>query len=390
MIKVVMWDYTGESSQWTKNFLRDGVEIVRTLLPDDLDQADVIMRGDWDFVLIFEQGQRKLFDEIFEVMKSMNISTKNIIFAKDFFHLLNHPDAVRALFKPSTDIYTAVQRQSDFFNHKRWDNKYVSCSVEGLHYVASTEDLAIAGNMYVTNSSFASNDIKSFHELSKKYYGIDSSGGGGIFLVLGANIGTTGIYFLKKFAPDMRVIAFEPDAENFKLLRINTILNSVEDNMTLVNYGLGDKFSEMTMYIEPSNPGYNSVIKFEDRTRTETIKIIPLDAYLAENKIAVSDVKYIWIDTEGFEPQVLLGAKKLLREKPFPIFMECNLKAWDKSGCFEDMLTLLAEQYSHFILLNRNGTETLCPLEALRTLERPNNPFGQIGDIFLIRKGTIA
>ena len=163
----------------------------------------------------------------------------------------------------------------------------------------------------------------------------------------------------------------------------------MEDRATLVNCGLGEKFDEMTMYIEPSNPGYNSVIKFADRNLTETIKIIPLDAYLAENKIAAQDVKYIWIDTEGFEPQVLLGAKNLLRKNPAPIFMECNLKAWDNSGYFDDMMTLLAENYSHFILLNRNGSKTLYPLEALPTLERPNNPFGQIGDIFLIRKGAI-
>ena len=204
---------------------------------------------------------------------------------------------------------------------------------------------------------------------------------------MGANIGTTGLYFLKKFAPDMRLIAFEPDIENFKLLRINTILNNLEDRATLVNCGLGEKFDEMTMYIEPSNPAANSVIKFEKRNRTETVKIIPLDAYLAENKITASKIKYIWIDTEGFEPQVLLGAKNLLRENPAPIFMECNLRAWDKSGYFEDMMTLLSESYSHFIHVQ--GGDKIYPLEALRRIERPDNLFGQIGDIFLIRKGAI-
>ena len=87
--------------------------------------------------------------------------------------------------------------------------------------------------------------------------------------------------------------------------------------------------------------------------------------------------------------QVLLGAKNLIANNPAPIFMECNLNAWHKSGHFEEILTLLSESYSHFILFNRNGSETFHPLEALPTLERPNNPLGQIGDIFLIRKGTI-
>ena len=64
MIKVVLWDYTGESTACAKRYLKDDVEVIRTLRPDDPDQADVIMRGDWDFVLIFEQDQRELFDEI--------------------------------------------------------------------------------------------------------------------------------------------------------------------------------------------------------------------------------------------------------------------------------------------------------------------------------------
>lgn len=67
--------------------------------------------------------------------------------------------------------------------------------------------------------------------------------------------------------------------------------------------------------------------------------------------------------------------------------MECNLRAWDESGLFEDMMALLSESYSHFIHFWHG--EILYPLEALRTMERPNNPLGQISDIFLIRKGAI-
>ena len=77
MFKVVLWDYTGDSAQFVKTFLKkDGVKIVRTLRPDDPDQADVILRGDWNFVLIFEDGQREVFEEIFKTMRAMNFSTE--------------------------------------------------------------------------------------------------------------------------------------------------------------------------------------------------------------------------------------------------------------------------------------------------------------------------
>ena len=167
----------GRKRACAKGYLRDNIEIIRTLRPDDPDQAEVIMRGDWDFVLIFENGQREYFNEIFKIMKALNVSTKNIIFARNIPDCLNHPDAVRALFKPSTDIYNYVQRHCDFFNRKRW-YKYISCSVEGLHYVATADDTCIMYNMYVFNQSFASGEIKKFYEWSKEYYNLDVSGGG--------------------------------------------------------------------------------------------------------------------------------------------------------------------------------------------------------------------
>lgn len=138
MIKVVLWDYTGESDAYAQNYRSDNVEIIRTLRPDDHDQAKVILRGDWDYVLIFEQGQREIFDEIFKMMHAMKVSTDNIIFAKNYFDVLNHSAAVLALYKPTTEMYIKVQRQSDFYSHKRWNYKYISCSAEGLHYVGST------------------------------------------------------------------------------------------------------------------------------------------------------------------------------------------------------------------------------------------------------------
>ena len=82
MFKVVLWDYAGIGKQWCSQFLKtDGVQIVRTLLPDDADQAEVIMHGDWNFVLIFEGSERAVFDEILDTMRAMNLSTENILFA---------------------------------------------------------------------------------------------------------------------------------------------------------------------------------------------------------------------------------------------------------------------------------------------------------------------
>ena len=116
---------------------------------------------------------------------------------------------------------------------------------------------------------------------------------------------------------------------------------------------------------------------------------MPLDPYLAEHNIAAQDVKYIWIDTQGFEPQIMFGMKNLLAEAPLPIFMEFNPLTWNQTGYFEPLMTFLAEKYSHFIHME-DGKETLYPLDVLTTIEPSNTQYGTRGDIFLIKAGAVV
>ena len=384
MFKVLVWDYTGISAQWLEKIadMKD-MEIVGTIKPSEPVPQILLETDKWNWLLIFEQGARNFFDITVEIL---NLPKDKIIYAYDINSWLQNPKATFALIKPASEGGVIYRNLS--FAISRQLSKFITCTVDGISYIATSTDNYIIRPMYIGGKNHAANSMQIFNALSKKYYNVDESTG--YFLDLGANIGTTCIYFSKKFAPNLKALAFEPDAENFKLLRTNLILNDMENKIFAVNYGLGNKFDEMTMYRDLENPGHNNFTDPKDNVPTETIKIIPLDSYLDENKIASGEIKYIWIDTEGFEPQVLLGAKNLLRENPAPIFMECNLRAWDKSGVFEEMMALLAENYSHFILVTMSsGIKNLYPLDALRTMERPNNPLGQIGDIFLIRRGAI-
>ncbi|MBQ3451322.1 MAG: FkbM family methyltransferase, partial [Selenomonadaceae bacterium] len=366
----------------------DDVEIIRTIHPSDTDQAEVIMNGDWNFVLIFENGQREIFNEIFKTMRAMNFSTENIVFANDFNSLLDNPAAVYALIKP--EACDQLYRWINFFNGRRWHH-YTTATAEGLHYVGTSADNFVICSMYMTNENHTAHELKLFHALSKKYYGIDDSSG--YFLELGANIGTAGIYFCKKIAPNLKYIAFEPDAENFKLLHINTILNDLDDDSILVNFGLGEIFEEQQMYKNLSNPGgngmFNKWLPSERNFPTETIKIIPLDVFFAENNLVAEDVKYIWIDTEGYEAQVLLGAKNLLTKNPAPIFMEFNPMAWNRTGYFERFVDLLKTVgYTHFIWILemfQRKKEIIYPIDKLWDWKNSNNWIGSLGDIFLIK-----
>lgn len=382
MFKVLVWDYTGISKQWLEQVadMKD-IEVVDTITPA-APAPEILLKHDaWDWLLIFEQGMRNFFDA---TIQTLRLPLDRIVYALDMNSWIQRPKAAIAL----TDwqrgggniflnLHFAISRQL---------NNFVTCTVEGLHYVATAQDIALMRDMYTRRVNWAAGEMKLFHALAKKYYDVDDSAG--YFLDLGANIGTTSIYFTKKLATNLKLLAFEPDAENFKLLRMNLILNDMEDKSVIVNCGLGDKFDEMTMYRSLQNPGHNNFTEPKEDVPTEMVKIMPLDSYLAENQIAAQEVKYIWIDTEGFEPQVLLGAKNLLRENPAPIFMECNLQAWKDSGRFAEMQALLSESYSHVVHV-KGGNLTVYQLGSLETVGNPNADIGGNGDIFLIRKGLI-
>lgn len=237
MFKVLVWDYMGVSTQWLEQMTnRKQIEVVGTITPSESAPEILLKKDAWDWLLIFEQDARNFFEVTIRVLK---LPLDRVIYAPDMKSWLNNPVAVYALLKP--EICDYFYRSFNFSNHKRWHN-YISASAEGLHYVATATDEGIILDMYLNSKNYASKEMKLFRTLAKKYYGVDDSEG--YFLDLGANIGTTGIYFCKKLAPNLKLISFEPDPENFKMLRINAILNDMEDKATLVNCGLGDKFEE--------------------------------------------------------------------------------------------------------------------------------------------------
>ena len=382
MFKVLIWDYTGESPNWCKTYLEKDIEIVGTIKPSEPAPEILLKKDAWDWLLIFERGMRTAFDA---TIKTLQLPSEKVIYPSDANSWMQHPKATTILLNEKNGIRA---RKRVIFNELKKINTFATCTVENISYVGTSDDPLRMPSMFIYNFNWAANDMKRFHELSKQYYKVDDSAG--YFLDLGANIGTSGLYFIKKITPNLKLLAFEPDPENYKLHRINMILNDMEDVTDLINCGLGNEESELMFYSNGSNPGARGFIKHKYSAPIATVKVISLDSYLAEKNIPAQSVKYIWLDTEGFEAKVLLGAKNLLRENPVPIFMECNLKAWDESGLFDNMMTLLAAGYSHFILFNlKDRKETLYPLEELYKLERPNDMLGQMGDIFLIRKGAI-
>ncbi len=140
-----------------------------------------------------------------------------------------------------------------------------------------------------------------------------------VFLDIGANIGTYALLLAKN---GLHGFAFEPIRSNCDAIRINLILNNLEDKIKLFPLALGKEPHTAEFEFDHVNTGAShlAIIKPEDEvTERETItksQIVPLDSLLDQIDFKNEDRIFIKIDVEGMEESVLKGAKNFLQKYP--------------------------------------------------------------------------
>lgn len=255
--------------------------------------------------------------------------------------LANHPDRDLIMKK----IRFVSQIDVLFNNSFEEFVPYSSVKLDSdLKFVASSVDYSIAESMYMFNKCFAEDQIKIFFDLMKKYCDFDINSKG-IFLDIGANIGTTSIYAKKKLAPNMRYIGFEAGYENYKLFKCNCIINDVED-ILVENIALGEETCKGSFQYDSYNSG-SGCVRYNDDFK-DTLEVQSLDGYMCQC-IDKEEVKCIWLDTEGCEAEILLGAKNLLNSRRIPMMQEFNPGTYEKRGKDKEYYELMNHTYTNFI-----------------------------------------
>ncbi len=137
-----------------------------------------------------------------------------------------------------------------------------------------------------------------------------------VFLDVGANIGTYAILLAGK---GLHGYAFEPIKSNCDSLRINLILNNIEDKVKLFSVALGAIAHEAEFAFDMVNTGASHLASIQpddevpQRERSTISKIVPLDSLMDQIDFKKEDRIFIKIDVEGMEEKVLLGAKKFFQ-----------------------------------------------------------------------------
>ena len=172
---------------------------------------------------------------------------------------------------------------------------------------------------------------------------------------VGGHIGYMSLLFSQLAGDKGKVFVFEPSINNLPYIRENI---KKKANVQLIEKGAGDKNETATFFMDNLTGQNNSFVedfdgfksnqsasydKSSGLTKVE-VPIVTLDSFvLSEN---INNVNFIKIDVEGFEYEVLLGAKDLLKkyhpsimvevqrnQAPLADFLfELNYKLYDDNG----------------------------------------------------------
>ena len=143
---------------------------------------------------------------------------------------------------------------------------------------------------------------------------------GAVFVDAGANIGTHTFYALQGGA-FTRALAFEPEPNNARLLRMNIAANALGDRAVVVEAALGDREGRAILHLHPRNKGAHAigVAPSVDGTQSIDVPMIRLATALQSNAISAAQIGLVWIDVEGLERDVVAGLGDYLGQVPLAL-----------------------------------------------------------------------
>lgn len=148
------------------------------------------------------------------------------------------------------------------------------------------------------------------YELEKTNYLKKISKPGSVFYDIGS---FKGYYSVVANSLGLKVYAFEPNPNTFKILKINFLTNNI--NGMLFNKGVSNKTSSLKFVCEKFADSSHILREGEKNDHFRSIECIKLDDFIIENKLDPPNI--IKMDVEGHENYALEGMKEIiLKYKP--------------------------------------------------------------------------
>jgi FkbM family methyltransferase len=152
---------------------------------------------------------------------------------------------------------------------------------------------------------------------------------------VGAHVGITTLFFAKAVGEGGRVIAFEPNPENYGILQENLRLNSSR-NVRIFQIGLGNRTRTESLVALRSASGMGTIdheiqsVIIREPHIIFNVKICSLDQCVREFRIPPPD--FVKIDVEGAEYEVLQGMENTITKNKPPLLIEIHDLSSEQPG----------------------------------------------------------
>jgi FkbM family methyltransferase len=185
-------------------------------------------------------------------------------------------------------------------------------------------------------------------------------------LDIGSNIGTHALRFSGAFR---EIHCFEPNPTEFGSLERNVALNP-KANILLHRLGLADREAVLDFYLTQRDNSGMGTFSTTDQydvplMKMDSARVVKADSYIFP-KIS-GKVDAIKIDTQGFEPEVLRGMPRLLRQHRPIIWFELGAATEKQLGTRSTLKQLIPYAFCLFRFEHRRGllhSTKLVPLQA--------------------------
>jgi FkbM family methyltransferase len=197
---------------------------------------------------------------------------------------------------------------------------------------------------------------------------------GGLFVDIGANIGTQTIY-AQLTGAFSGGISIEAEAVNFGYLERNVALNGLAGKVTCVRAVVADGSKPLALRLDLRQAGRHRVddgsgeAKPGDHTEVAVLNVEgrSLADILAEVS-PTAPIGLVWMDVEGFEPNVMAGAWEVIRPgTPLCIEFTPEFYGPEKTRAFAEDL---ARRFERFSVLDDAGRLADRPIAELGGLTR--------------------
>ena len=125
----------------------------------------------------------------------------------------------------------------------------------------------------------------------------------------------------KIFFPNASIYCFEPSQKNFETLKKKT---SSTDNVFLNQMALGAENMKIEMFTNSQLSSMNSIINHSSEQNRESEQVSMETLGLFTERKGIDKIDYLKIDTEGYDLEVLKGARGMLDDQAIS-FIESEL-----------------------------------------------------------------